>query len=132
MMIVWAFFNLGAVCANALLFLLSLRSARLRGNPVLLNLEVIFMLTCASGAMLFWTGYPMSQQPPEGLCLFNAAIVLANPLATSGAALGLVLKVWANAMAVYYPSSKILDMIGSTVFVRSSTETCRVMHQADF
>lgn len=54
------------------------------------------------------SGHALDRHPPFGLCLVNAAFTDSNVAAQAGAALSLVLKVWAGVMGVTRPSSQEL------------------------
>jgi hypothetical protein len=116
-LVLWATFNLTAALGHALLLALSLTLRRLRANVLLLNLEAVFVVATASGALLVWTGAALDAAPPRGLCLANAVFAQANPAAQTGVAFGLVTKVWSNAMLVYYPGSKVIEYMGITPVV---------------
>ncbi|KAJ7349031.1 hypothetical protein DFH08DRAFT_777924 [Mycena albidolilacea] len=97
-LIVWSTFNIFAALAIAALLLVTLVSQRRAADRALLNLEAIFILTSVSGSILVWTGHALDTHPPYALCLFNAAIGMANVPLMAGAALAVVLKVWGSVM----------------------------------
>ncbi|KAF7353723.1 hypothetical protein MVEN_01057500 [Mycena venus] len=97
-LIVWSTFNIFAACSIAVLLVVTLISQRRDANRFLINLEVIFILTSATGSILVWTGHALDSHPPYALCLFNASIGMANVPLMGGSALAIVLKVWGSVM----------------------------------
>ncbi|KAJ6546924.1 hypothetical protein B0H19DRAFT_1265900 [Mycena capillaripes] len=102
-LIVWSTFNIFAACSNTILLAVTLISQRRNANRVLVNLELIFILTSACGSILIWTGHARDLHPPYGLCLFNASIGMANVPLMAGSAFAIVLKVWGSVMIPCHP-----------------------------
>jgi hypothetical protein len=118
-LIVWSTFNIFAALAIAALLLVTLISQRRAADRTLLNLEAIFILTSASGSILVWTGHALDTHPPYALCLFNAAIGMANVPLMAGAALAVVLKVWGSVMiACHVRARGVVQWIIWRPFVR--------------
>lgn len=140
-LIIWSSFNLFGAFGNALLLFTSLLFPRKRNNLLLMNVHLVVFVAGVLASTLLLTGHGMSTDVPVGICLFNAAIILANSPVLAGAALALVAKVsaldcivstlseseqvWSNAMLVYYPTSKILAWTSWTPLVRGRPDTCR-------
>ncbi|KAJ7778628.1 hypothetical protein DFH07DRAFT_795364 [Mycena maculata] len=103
LLIVWSTFNIFAACANAILLAIMLISQRWNSNPILVNLELIFVWTCSSGSLLIWTGHALDSDPPYGLCLANASMSMANVPLQAASALAIVLKVWGCVMIACHP-----------------------------
>ncbi|KAJ7491190.1 hypothetical protein FB451DRAFT_1389918 [Mycena latifolia] len=100
---VWSTFNIFAACSNIILLAVTLISQRRDANPVLINLEGIFVFTSASGSLLIWTGHARDSHPPYGLCFTNALVGMSNVPFMAGSALSIVLKVWGSVMIACHP-----------------------------
>ncbi|EIN06706.1 hypothetical protein PUNSTDRAFT_136546 [Punctularia strigosozonata HHB-11173 SS5] len=107
LLILWSTFNIFAGVANLALLITSLSGA-IRTSRMLMQLEGVFVWTTLTGSLLIWTGHALDRHPPFGLCLVNAAFTDSNVAAQAGAALSLVLKVWAGVMGVTRPNSQEL------------------------
>ncbi|KAJ7461984.1 hypothetical protein FB451DRAFT_1043979 [Mycena latifolia] len=102
-LIIWSTFNIFATWALVALLTVTLLATGLRANWILLNLEIIFILTSSTVSALVWTGNAWNLHPPFGLCLVNAAATLANTPLMAGAALSIVTEVWGTAMSIWHP-----------------------------
>jgi hypothetical protein len=89
----WSLFNIGGGLLMLLVLVLSLCIPHLRKLPLLLNLELLITLSCASGSILIWTGHALDKDPPKGLCAFNAAVTVSNVTAAGFATLCLTFSV---------------------------------------
>ncbi|KAJ6500640.1 hypothetical protein C8R45DRAFT_1210381 [Mycena sanguinolenta] len=106
LLITWSTFNVFAACSITVLLLVTLISQRGDANRLLINLEIIFILTSASGSLLIWTGHALDSHPPYGLCLFNGSIGMANVPLMGGSALAIVLQVWGSVMLACRPRAQ--------------------------
>ncbi|KAJ6615619.1 hypothetical protein B0H10DRAFT_2255826 [Mycena sp. CBHHK59/15] len=102
-LVVWSTFNIFAACSLIILVALTLVIQGSKANIILLNLEIIFILTSSTSSILIWTGHARDSHPPFGLCVFNAAVTMSNIPLMAGAALALVAKVWGTAMMIWHP-----------------------------
>jgi uncharacterized membrane protein len=104
LLLVWSTFEIFAGCSNVILLAITLASQRAKANPILLNLEIIFILASFTSSVLIWTGHAMDRNPPYELCLMNAAFIMYSvPLMATGA-LSIVLKVWGSVMIACHPN----------------------------
>lgn len=92
-LVVWTTFNLFGAFGNALLLIASLLFPRKRNNVLLMNVHLVVFVAGILASSLILDGKGLSMNPPFGICLFNAAIILSNSAVLTGAALALVAKV---------------------------------------
>ncbi|KAJ7770995.1 hypothetical protein DFH07DRAFT_804443 [Mycena maculata] len=102
-LVTWSTFNIFAACGLVALVVVTLHVQGLQANPTLLNLEVIFILSCSTTSALIWTGHARDPDPPFGLCLMNASATMSNTPLMAGAALAVVTKVWGSATLTWHP-----------------------------
>ncbi|KAJ7636830.1 hypothetical protein FB45DRAFT_682950, partial [Roridomyces roridus] len=119
-LITWATFNIFATCGLVPLLLVTLYLQGLDANATLVSLEFIFILTSSSASALVWTGHGLDPDPPFGLCLWNASVVMANTPLMAGAALAIVTKVWGTTMSIWHPRwQPVMSWITWTPFLIS-------------
>jgi hypothetical protein len=89
----FAILEITATLGILLLLIVSVCTKRLRANVILLNLELVFLVTAAGQSLLVWTGHSFDMDPPRGLCLLSGSFIAAAASMKAGAAFALICKV---------------------------------------
>jgi hypothetical protein len=92
-LVLWSTLNIAGALLMLFVLVLSMCIPHLRKLPLLLNYELILIFTCASASILTWTGHMYDQNPPIGLCIFNASTNVATTTACGLATLCLTISV---------------------------------------
>lgn len=122
---VYSWYAFQTLTYASLLFLLAVNAAAgIDRNRSLIVLKLVFIVTSIANTCLLWTGHLFDDYPPDGLCNFNAAAIVAGTPMQASAALALVVQVWSGVYtATTHPSAglaRILGWLGSEIFVRRS------------